>query len=109
MEQKPVSRLSDDEKALIQSIWSNEDVLKLTRKIFLPEITADAPIGGQVDLWMSLDVRGMVPEQAMSWIIARNSLINHLEACLQMLQVLANTTQETPEQQATRLAKDSAQ
>lgn len=102
-------RYSDSELALIRNTFKdNPDLLKLIRKAFLPELSPDAPIGQNFDLWMTLKIDDMSPEQALINLKARNSLINHLEVCLLELKVLAETTNLTPEEAVTKLKKDSA-
>lgn len=102
-------RITDAELGLLKMTFAENDVLlKLMRKIFLPEIDMDAPIGSQVDLWMTLKIEDLTPEQAMINIKARNQLITHLEMCLHQIKVLAGQKSETPEQTRERLAKDSS-
>jgi hypothetical protein len=103
-------RITDEELALIKSTFAgNEKLLKLLRKIFLPEITADAPIGQNIDLWMTLKVDELPHEQAIVNIKARNTVIQHLEMCLGQLNILAGIKDETVDQTKTRLKKDSTE
>jgi hypothetical protein len=102
-------RINDAELSIIKNTFAgNIELLKLMRKIFLPEISAKAPLGGQIDLWMAVKVDGVSPEEALINLKARNTLISHVETCLQMLNVLAGQKTETVEQTKTRLKKDSS-
>lgn len=101
-------RITDEELATIKALYSdNPGALKLLRKIFLPEVTPDAPIGQQVDLWMTLKIEDLDPEQALINVKARNSVIQHVEGCLMQLYLLAGQKSETVEDTKTRLAKNS--
>lgn len=101
-------RINDEELSLIKALFAdNPSALKLLRKIFLPEVTSDAPIGQQVDLWMTLKVDDLTPEQAIINIKARNTVIQHVEGCLMQLYLLAGQKEETVEDTKKRLAKNS--
>lgn len=101
-------RITDAELGLLKMTFAeNDQLLKLMRKIFLPELDMDAPIGSQVDLWMTLKIEDLEPEQALINLKARNQVITHLEMCLNQIKVLAGAKDETPEQTKDRLAKDS--
>lgn len=101
-------RYSDEEISLIQHTFKgNEKLLRLMRKVFLPELEADAPLGQMIDLWMTAKVDDMTPEQAMINIKARNSLILHVDQQLLSLKLLAETSGQTPEEAVMKLKKDS--
>lgn len=102
-------RITDDELALIKATFANnEPLLKLMRKMFLPEIDPAAPIGQIIDLWMTLDTKEQSPEDVKISLLARNQLIQHVEGQLQQLKVLAGSPDETPEETKERLAKNSS-
>ena len=102
-------RITDAELSLIKVQYAENDAsLKLLRKIFLPEISPDVPIGQQIDLWMAIPIDDLKGEDAIINIKARNMVIAHLEMCLQQLKVLAGMKQETVEQTKVRLHKDSS-
>lgn len=89
-------RFSKEELALIKSAFKgNTDLLKLMRKVFLPELDPTAPLGQIIDLWMTVPVKEMTAEQAQVNILARNSLIMHLEQQLLQLQALAEMGEMT--------------
>jgi hypothetical protein len=144
-----------DEDIKNLSVLGNDAMLSLLRKIFLPEIDAYMPIGQNIDLWMTIDVKekepykvlwelqgrakvidaveaGLarvkipykegregirtftpnllpsLPEATMVDLIARNTIITHVEQQLFQLKVLAGMKQETVEETKTRLSKDSS-
>lgn len=102
-------RISDIELSLIKNTFAdNDQLLKIMRKVFLPEITGDTPIGQSIDLWMTVKVEDMSPEEAIMNLKARNTVIQHLEMCLMQLKVLAGQKDETIEQTKERLKKDSS-
>lgn len=102
-------RITDAELSLIKSVFAENDVLlKLLRKVFLPELDPQAPLGQQIDLYMTIKIDDMSPEQALINLKARNSLIGHVELCLQQLKVLAGLSDETPDETKARLLKDSS-
>lgn len=106
----PISRFSPAEMEIIKSLFKDNDgALRILRKIFLPELMGEAPIGHQVDLWQTMDsITGMMPEQAMPIIMARIKLVNHIEQCLMALQFMANAEEETPAATAARAHKNSS-
>src|SRR3990167_7265597 len=103
-------RFTEQELSLIKNTFKgNTELLKLMRKVFLPEIDPKAPLGQIIDLWMveANDIKGMEPETAYLNILARNKQIMLVESCLNQLYVLAETDAETPEEKAIRQKKDS--
>lgn len=101
-------RISDTDLSMIKNTFSEKDeLLKVIRKIFLPEITADAPIGQSLDLWMTLKVEDMSAEEALINIKARNTVIQHVEMCLNQIKVLAGMKKESVQETKDRLSKDS--
>ena len=101
-------RYSEGEMEILQKTFKgNEKLLKLLRKVFLPEYEPDAPIGQVVDLWMTLDLGGLSPQEQSVRIFARNSLITHIEHMINELNALANKKEETPAEVAARIGKDS--
>jgi len=101
-------RITDADLSMLKNTFAdNDELLKLLRKIFLPEITASAPIGQNLDLWMTLKLEDMSPEQAMVKILARNTVISHIESCLGQIKILAGQKTETVEQTKANLKKNS--
>jgi len=102
-------RFTQEEIDIIKSSFKgNEKLLKLLRKVFLPELDPDAPLGQQIDLWMTVPVKELDPQHAMVNILARNHLISHIEQQLISLSVLANTDSKTMEEVKEALKKDSS-
>ena len=102
-------RITDAELAIIKSLFAeNEPALKLMRKIFLPELDPNAPIGQNIDLWMTVKIEDMDKEAALVNLKARNTLISHVEQQLMQLKVLAGLKKESVEETKERLAKDSS-
>jgi len=91
-------RFTEEELKIIRDTFKGNDrLLKLLRKVFLPELDPDAPLGEMIDIWMSVPVREMSPEDARVNILARNSLIMHLEYQLGQLKVLAEMDENSVE------------
>ena len=102
-------RITEQEIDLIKKTFKgNEKILKVLRKIFLPEINADAPLGENIDLWLSLPVEQLPAENAVVQILARNQLIKHIEMQLMQLELLANTEAKSLDEIRQNIKKDSA-
>lgn len=108
-------RYTEDEVALLRGVFgdgkggTNERLLKLLRKTFLPSYDPEAPVGQVVDLWMTLDLGGLSQEQAMVRLWARNTLITHVEQQLMQLAFLATMKEvkNGPVEKAEKDKKDS--
>ena len=106
--QKGEMRITDAELSLLKNTFADNDaLLKILRKIFFPEITAEAPIGQNLDLWMTLNVDNMSPEDALINLKARNTVIGHVEQCLMQIKLLSGMKDETVEETKERLKKNS--
>lgn len=102
-------RITPEEIDLLKSTFKgNEKLIKLLRKIFLPEVNPEAPLGQNIDLWMTVPIKELSPEEAMVNIIARNNLIQHVETQLLQLKILADTEAKTLEEIRENLKKDSS-
>ena len=109
---KGQGRYTAEELSLIRDVFkSNERLLKLVRKIFLPEITPenlkDIQSGHLIDIYSSISP-DRSPEDVVTDVKARNLLISHLNVQLNNLELMANTEEKTPEQQAETTKKNSA-
>ena len=105
---QPEMRITTEEIQMIKSAFTgNTALLKLMRKIFLPEYDPKAPLGQSVDLWTIKDISAMSPEEVKIYFLARRDLILHIESNLLQLQHLANTKLESVEEALIRLKKDS--
>lgn len=88
-------RITEVERELIKRTFKgNEALLVLLRKIFLPEIDPNAPIGQVIDLWMTVKTDGLTPEEQLINLKARNQLISHVDQSLMQLNLIAKM--ETP-------------
>lgn len=84
-------RMTQRELEVIKTAFKgNDELLRVMRKWFLPTIDGTEPITQIIDLWMTVKVDDLTPEQALINIKARNSLIQHIEHQLNMLKILAN-------------------
>jgi len=102
-------RITESEIELIKKTFKdNEQLLKLLRKIFLPELDPTAPLGENIDLWLSVPVKQLPHEDAVIQIMARNELINHIEMQLMVLDNLANTEAKSLAEIQENMRKDSA-
>ncbi len=102
-------RITDADLSIIKNTFAeNDELLKVLRKVFLPEITEDTPLGQVIDLWMTVKIEDLTPEQALINIKARNTLITHIEQQLLQLKFLAGMKSETVDQTKERLSKDSS-
>lgn len=101
-------RFTPEEMTLLTATFKdNLPLLKLLRKVFLPEVDPQAPLGQTVDLWMTVDLDNSTPEEALRNLKARNSLISHVEQMIMQLHVLATAPAETKAEKRERMAKDS--
>ena len=100
-------RITDDERALIKSTFlNNEPLLKLMRKMFLPELDPKAPIGQMIDLWMTIPIKDMTPEQAYVNLLSRNQLISHVDQVLMQLFLISKLEPMTPEEVKAKMVAD---
>jgi DNA replicative helicase MCM subunit Mcm2 (Cdc46/Mcm family) len=142
--------LTEDEKRELTELVKGDEMKKVLRKIFLPELYGDEPILQVIDLWLGLEFKQYTPEEAHNHIkardsvikyidqqlnellhdmtgemrlrvelsdncvadyinlLARNTILMHIEQCLMQLKVLANTVNETPEEMMKRIGQDSS-
>lgn len=108
MEQGKQMRFSEEELSVLQGAFKgNEKLVKLLRKVFLPEYDAHAPFGQGIDLWMTIDLRTLNPEQAYLRLLARNELIMHVETQLMQINVLANLEKGSKEDEEKRKKANS--
>lgn len=106
MEKGQQMRFSEQELSIIKNTFKNEEILKLLRKVFLPELDPTLPIGQMIDLWMTIDLKDRTPDENMVNLTARNQLIMHVEQQLMQLKVLAN--RDDAEKAAEKIIKNSS-
>ena len=101
-------RITPEEKAIIeQTFGGNTKLLKLMRKIFLPEYDPNAPLGQTIDLWMTINLENLTSQEKEIRIQARNEVILHIENQLIQLKSLSQKL-ETTEEVIKRINKNSA-
>lgn len=72
--------MEDAEKSYVSALFKDsEPLLAATRKLFLPEINGEAPLGQHVDLFMTFPVEGNTPETVWLGASAREKLISFIE------------------------------
>ena len=112
-EQSPQNMLkpsitAQDRELIRNSFKDRQDLLKVIRKVFLPEYEIDREIGmEQVDLWMTIDIANLTPEQAYIKLIARNQLISHIEWALLRLYSISQEKELTEAEEIAKHKKDS--
>lgn len=98
-------RITPQELSILKNTFrGNEELVRLMRKLFLPELDPYAPLGQNFDLYMTLKIEDLDPEVALINLKARNTLIAHLDQCLLQIRTLA----ELPEEQEGRNKKNSS-
>lgn len=101
-------RITPTELGILKNTFKGqEELVRLMRKLFLPELDPFVPLGQNIDLWMTVKIDSMPPEEAIINIKARNALIQHLDQVLMSIKTLAETADETPEEAVERMKKDS--
>lgn len=101
-------RISDEEYEIIsRTLGGQPELLKILRKFFLYEITGDDPIGKSMDMWTTLDLKGLSQQDKEVAIAARQMLIQHLDGSLLGLAKIAGDKPESKEEIKKRLALDS--
>lgn len=77
--------LTEEEKTSIESSFKTEESRKLMRKIFLPELEKDIPVGQSIDLWMTVQLEGKDEQEIERTLDNRAHLITMLETALKLL------------------------
>lgn len=102
-------RITPLEISILKSTFKgNEELVRLMRKFFLPELDPYVPIGQNIDLWMTVKVDDMEMEQAIINLKARNQLISHVDNCLNQIKLLSESPDESPEETIERIKKNSS-
>lgn len=78
--------LTVQEKEVIKNTFKEEGIRKIVRKIILPELQADIPIGQNIDLWMTVQIDGKLPEEIATIFESREKLIGILDESLKLLE-----------------------
>ena len=110
MAQAAQKRFTPQELSLIRNTFKDKpELLKLVRKVMLPEIDTDAPLGQVIDMSLieANEVKGLDLERAYVHLLARSLQINMMENGLMQLSILAEEKQETEAEEIARRKKDS--
>lgn len=78
--------LGEQDENELNVFKGNEELNRIMRKTFLPELDGDTPLGQQIDLWMILNIIEKTPEEAEPHMAAREWVINYIEQGLDALQ-----------------------
>ena len=110
MDEKPRGRFSAEEVSIIKGTFKNNPtLLRLLRKVFLPEqVDESLPIGQVAGLWMDVNFREMDANDIKALAIARQEIVKMTEFYLLQLQVIADGADVTTEELAAVRAKNSA-
>lgn len=107
MENGRQMRITPEEIEIIKNTFgNNERLLKLMRKMFLPELDPNAPVGQLIDLYLTLNTDGMTPEDVYINLKARNQLVAHVDQVL--MQFLLISQQPTNSEVVAKVGKNSA-
>lgn len=77
--------VSQSDRELIKSIFSNNDLRNLIIKRFYPTINGDSPIGQTVDIWLGPAVDGKGLNEIREEIIIYNKFVKLLKKALALL------------------------
>lgn len=102
-------RITDNDIAVIKGLFAdNEEALKVLRKVFLPELDPEAPLGGLIDIYMATPTENQSEHEIAVNLKSRNMLIQHVDRQLIQLKALAGTKAESVEETKKRLTQNSA-
>jgi len=77
---------TDEENKFVEDAFAGKkEALALMRKMFLPELAPEIPIGQTIDLWRTVDIKDKDDHEFLGQMIATNTLIEHLETSLKLL------------------------
>lgn len=95
----------------IKSTFKSDDdfALKTLRKIFAPRYEEGAEVGQAVNMYMAVQTEDRKVEDIALDVKAINRLMTHVENQLQVLKIIATQEDETEENKAARLKKESAE
>lgn len=106
---QPNMRFTDAEVDVLKTHFKdNLNLIKLLRKIFLPEYDPKAPLGLGNDLWININLENKTAEEALIHLHARNQMLAHIEGGLMFLNQLVSANPESKEEAEARKTKDSS-
>ncbi len=77
--------LTESEQSLVKGFASKPDAMELLRKTIIPDINPEAPIGQLVDLWVSIDTKNKLCEDAYLEMQAKWIFENYLHQQFDLL------------------------
>lgn len=78
--------VTQEQAKRVQDTFSgNDKLLQLMRKMFLPELAGEVPLGQTIDLWLSVEIKDKHEEEVVSVLESRARLIENLESTLRLL------------------------
>lgn len=77
--------LNEQDEVELSIFRGNDELNKVMRKTFLPEISGDANLNENIDLWMTIKLDDKNPEDAYPHILARAKLIEYIGQRLESL------------------------
>lgn len=102
-------RITPEEMALIKSTFlHNEKLLKLMRKMFLPEIDPEAPLGQMIDLYRTIPTKERNPVDVTVDLMARNMVIDHVDGVLLQLMLISKLEPTTEGEVVAKMKADSS-
>lgn len=102
-------RITEEEINLIRSTFkNNESLLKLMRKMFLPELDPKAPFGQMIDIYHTIQTKDRNPEDIAVELMARNMVIDHTDNVLTQLWILSMSEETIAAEVVAKAKQDSA-
>jgi hypothetical protein len=71
--------------AILLVFKGKDELNKVMRKTFLPELDSEAPLGQEIDLWMILPIDKMTPTEAYPHLQANKIAIDYIDQQLETL------------------------
>ena len=80
------AELSEDDLNTLKVITSSEEVKKVLKKTYYPEIDLNAPFGQVIDLWLTVDSKDKDPEEVQRALYVRERLMKLIMSGLDRLE-----------------------
>ncbi len=78
--------MTESEQSLIKGFAKNPQAMELLRKTLIPDINPEAPVGQLVDLWVSIDTKNKLCEDAYLEMKAKLIFVKYLEQQFTLLE-----------------------
>lgn len=75
----------EESKFVEDAFTGKKEALTLMRKMFLPELAPEIPIGQTIDLWRTVDIKDKDDHDFLSQMVSTSTLIEYLETSLKLL------------------------